>query len=81
MAEFTGRLGGQIQVRLLKIRRAADISAEILEQIAAGGRPGLFEAEIRLTWNNVTVIVDDKDDEDDYGVHDDEERDGDLDRS
>jgi hypothetical protein len=81
VAEFTDRLNGQVQVRLLKIRRGAEISTDLLDQIASGDRPSLFEAKIQLTWNNVTVIVDGGGDEDDNGTHDDEDRGGDLDES
>jgi len=81
IAEFTDRLSGQVQVRLLKIRRGAEVSGDLLEQIASGDRPSLFEAEIQLTWNNVTIIVDDGGDEDDNGTHNGEDRSGDQDES
>jgi hypothetical protein len=58
VAEFTDRLGGQVQVRKLQVQRTADISDAILEDIASGERPELFSGEILLTWNNVTIVVD-----------------------
>ncbi len=73
VAEFTDRLDGQIQVRRMKIWRQTDISTSLLGEIAAGGEPALFQAEIQLTWNNVTVIVDEDSGDDDYGMHDDED--------
>ena len=81
IAEFTDRLDGQVQVRVLNVLRGAEVSEDLLEQIAAGNRPALFEADIQLTWNNVTVIVDEAGDEADYGAYDDEDWDGDLDES
>ena len=49
IAEFTDRLDGQVQVRVLNVLRGAEVSEDLLEQIAAGNRPALFEADIQLT--------------------------------
>ena len=38
-------------------------------------------SQFGITWNNVTVIVDEAGDEADYGAYDDEDWDGDLDES
>ena len=81
VAEFTERLDGQIQIWSFDVRRAQDVSVELLKQIAEGARPTLFEAEIRLTWNNVTVVVDSEVGADNDDVQDDGDSDGDIDSS
>jgi len=80
VAELTDRLDGQVQVRYLEVERALDVSADVLERIAAGERPALFQAQVRLSWNNVTVVVDETVTEDDHGALD-EVSDGDTGRS
>jgi hypothetical protein len=80
VAEFSERLSGQVQVRFLEVERALDVTSEVLEQIAAGERPALFQAQVRLTWNNVTVVVDESTIGDDHGALD-KVSDDDTDRS
>ena len=81
VAEFTDRLDGQIQVRRMEIWRQSDISASLLDEIAAGGVPALFQADIRLTWNNVTVIVDEDSGDEDYGMYENQDRGADRSQS
>jgi len=80
VAEFTERLSGLIQIQSLRIERLEDLSPDVVEQIAAGERPALFQADVLLSWNNVTVVVDETVSEDDHGALD-EDRDSDTDRS
>jgi hypothetical protein len=74
-------LDGQIQIWSFNVQRAQDVSDELLDQIAEGKRPALFAAEVRLTWNNVTVVVDSDGGDDNDDVHGDGDSDGNIDSS